>query len=229
MPQLRPEGHLQAGLSWSRWVFASGDSVTLSGNLKLLQTWRIPGKKRWKGLEIKIIVPRLGKKEVHRTFSLDTLGEEGRKRGKEEGGWSSVTKQHKLKHFPLEKSQFWKIIWFWVHKCSVGGWCWRKWKNFFSSKVSIFLRKKKCFHGSFFGGSSFTSFDHWSAQDSGYVVCWARKWEKIGESVKPLGNPMEKWSEMVMDPCPNRGGENSAGVWCLHLTTLPKQKGREAT
>lgn len=142
MSRLRPGSHLQAGLSWSRWVFASGDSVTLSGNLKLLQTWRIPGKKRWKGLEIEIIVPSLGKKRFTGSFSLDNLGEERRKRGKEKGGFSSVTQQQKPKPFPLEKSQSWKINWFWVHKCSVGAWCSRKWKNFFSSKISIFSRKK---------------------------------------------------------------------------------------
>lgn len=54
--------------------------MTLSGNLKLLQTWQIPGNKRWKGLEIEIIVPSLRKKEVHRIFSLDYLGKEEKKK-----------------------------------------------------------------------------------------------------------------------------------------------------
>lgn len=72
-----------------------------------------------------------------------------RRKAKEEGRWSSVTKQCKLKHFPSEKTLAWKINWFQVHKCLVEAWCSSKWKNFFSSKISIFARKK-CFHGNFF-------------------------------------------------------------------------------
>lgn len=63
----------------------SGDSVTLSVTLKLLQAWWIQGEKQWKGLEIKITVTKVGeKKKELSTESLyfgDSLGETRKRRG----------------------------------------------------------------------------------------------------------------------------------------------------